>query len=100
MDKLTIKNITKLNNVLDRYIKLNKSFNGNFKKKLILFDNFSCKLKEIEEILDDFEIKNESDIELDIDFEKRIKNNKENKKLMELLSPYLVFYILNKLYSI
>jgi hypothetical protein len=92
MDKLTNINVNKLNIIKDRYTRLNKLYIGNFKKKIILFDDINYKLNEIEELLDNFEINNESDFELDSDFEKRIVINKEYKKLIDIFSPYLIFY--------
>lgn len=92
MDKLTNINVNKLNIIKDRYTRLNKLYMGNFKKKIILFDDINYKLNEIEELLDNFEIINESDFELDSDFEKRIVINKEYKKLIDIFSPYLIFY--------
>ena len=94
MDKLTNININKFNKIRDRYMRLNKLFIGNFKKKIILFDDINCKLNQIEELLDNFEINNENDIELDSDFERRIVINKEYKKLIDIFSPYLIFYFL------
>lgn len=92
MDKLTNINVNKLNIIKDRYTRLNKLYIGNFKKKIILFDDINYKLNEIEELLDNFEINNENDFELDSDFEKRIVINKEYKKLIDIFSPYLIFY--------
>jgi hypothetical protein len=92
MDKLTNININKLNKIKERYTRLNKLFNGNLKKKIILFDEINCILNQIEELLDNFEIKNENDIDLDSDLEKRIFINKEYKKLIDIFSPYLIFY--------
>ena len=92
MDKLTNININKLNKIKERYTRLNKLFNGNLKKKIILFDEINCILNQIEELLDNFEIKNENDIDLDSDLEKRILINKEYKKLIDIFSPYLIFY--------
>lgn len=100
MDKLNIKNVNKLNSIKDRYIKLLELYNGNFKKKLILFDDINDKLNQIENLLDMFEINNESDIKLNEEFEKRINNNKQYKMIIDVLSPYLIFFILYKMYNI
>jgi hypothetical protein len=96
MDKLTNENNDKINNLRDRYQKINTLFTGNFKKKLILYDDINCKLNEIEELLDNFELDNENDIELDTEIESRINENKEFKKLINLVAPYIILYQLNK----
>ena len=100
MDKLTNEINTKINDLKIRYQKINSNFNGNFKKKLILFDDIDSKLNMIEELLDNFEVSNENDIELDLEIEKRINENKEYKKLVNILAPYIIIYQLNKLDNI
>ena len=100
MDKLTNETDEKINSIKDRYKKINKLFDGNFKKKLILYDDINCKLNEIEGLLDDFELNNEDDIDLDFEVESRIEENKEFKKLINILAPYIIIYQLNKLDNI
>ena len=100
MDKLTNETKEKINSIRDRYTKLNNLFIGNFKKKLILYDDISNKLNEIEELLDNFELSNENDIELDIEVKSRIEENKEFKKIINILAPYIIIYQLNKLDNI
>ena len=100
MDKLTNEIDIKINNLKDRYQNLNKKFNGNFKKKLILYDDIDSKLNEIEDLLDNFETNNENDIELDLELENRINDNKEYKKLVNILAPYIIVYQLSKLDNI
>ena len=100
MDKLTIEAVEKINSLKDRYKKINNLFDGNFKKKLILYDDINYKLNEIEELLDDFEVNNENDIDLDFEVESRIEENKEFKKLINILAPYIIMYQLNKLDNI
>ena len=100
MDKLTSEAIDKINSLRDRYKKINKLFDGNFKKKLILYDDINCKLNEIEELINDFEVNNENDIDLDLEVESRIEENKEFKKLINILAHYIIIYQLNKLDNI
>lgn len=100
MDKLTNEAIEKIDRISARYTKINNIFNGNFKKKLILYDDLNNKLNEIEELLDNFEINNENDIDLDLEVENRIEENKEFKNLINILAPYIILYQLNKLDNI
>ena len=100
MDKLTIESVEKINSIRDRYTKINNLFNGNFKKKLILYDDINYKLNEIEELLDNFEVNNENDIDLDLEVESRIEENKEFRKLINILAPYIIMHQLNKLDNI
>ena len=100
MDKLTKEAVEKINSIKDRYEKINNLFNGNFKKKLILYDDINYKLNEIEELFDNFEVDNENDIDLDFEVESRIEENKEFKKLINILAPYIIMYQLNKLDNI
>jgi len=100
MDKLTTEAVEKINSLKDRYKKINNLFDGNFKKKLMLYDDINYKLNEIEELLDDFEVNNENDIDLDLEVESRIEENKEFKKLINILAPYIIMYQLNKLDNI
>ena len=100
MDKLTIESVEKINSIRDRYTKINNLFNGNFKKKLILYDDINYKLNEIEELLDNFELNNENDIDLDLEVESRIEENKEFRKLINILAPYIIMHQLNKLDNI
>lgn len=100
MNKLTNEAIEKIDSISTRYTKINNLFNGNFKKKLILYDDLNNKLNEIEELLDNFEINNENDIDLDLEVENRIEENKEFKNLINILAPYIILYQLNKLDNI
>ena len=100
MDKLTTEIDFKIKNLKDRYQNLNKKFDGNFKKKLILYDDIDSKLNDIEYLLDNFETNNENDIELDLEIEKRINDNKEYKKLVNIFAPYIIIYQLNNLNNI
>jgi len=100
MDKMTTEAVEKINSLKDRYKKINNLFDGNFKKKLMLYDDINYKLNEIEELLDDFEVNNENEIDLDLEVESRIEENKEFKKLINILAPYIIMYQLNKLDNI
>lgn len=100
MDKLTKEAVEKINSIRDRYEKINNLFDGNFKKKLILYDDINYKLNEIEELLDNFEVNNENDIDLDLEVESRIEENKEFRKLINILAPYIIMHQLNKLDNI
>jgi len=100
MDKLTTEIDIKIKNLKDRYQNLNNKFDGNFKKKLILYDDIDSKLNDIENLLDNFETNNENDIELDLEIENRINDNKEYKKLVNILAPYIIIYQLSNLDNI
>ena len=100
MNKLTKEAVEKINSIKNRYKKINNLFDGNFKKKLILYDDINYKLNEIEDLLDNFEVDNENNINLDFEVERRIKDNKEFKKLINILAPYIIIYQLNKLDNI
>ena len=92
MDNLIKKNINKLNSLKNRYIKLDKSLIDNFKKRLILYDDINSKLNEIEELMNNFEV-NDCNLEL----QRRIESKKINEELINMLSPYIIIFILNKI---
>ena len=96
MDKLIIKNLNKLNNLKNRYIKLDKLLDGNFKKRLILYDDINCKLNEIDELINNLEIKDDN-LEIDLDFERRLEKKKNYNELINILSPYIIIFMLNKI---
>lgn len=95
MDSLIIKNINKLNRLKNRYINLDKLLIGNFKKRLILYDDINCKLNEMEELMNNFEIIDDS-----LELERRIKSKKQIDELINILSPYIILFMLNKIYYI
>ena len=95
MDSLIIKNINKLNRLKNKYINLDKLLIGNFKKRLILYDDINCKLNEMEELMNNFEIKDDS-----LELERRIKSKKQIDELINILSPYIILFMLNKIYYI
>lgn len=92
MDNLIKKNINKLNSLKNRYIRMDKSLINNFKKRLILYDDINSKLNEIEELMNNFEI-NDYNLELD----RRIESKKIYDELINVLSPYIIIFMLNKI---
>ena len=92
MDNLIKKNINKLNSLKNRYIKLDKSLIDNFKKRLILYDDINSKLNEIEELMNNFEV-NDCNLELN----RRMESKKIYEELINMLSPYIIIFMLNKI---
>jgi hypothetical protein len=90
MDNLIKKNINKLNSLKNRYIKLDKSLIDNFKKRLILYDDINSKLNEIEDLMNNFEV-NDCNLEL----QRRIESKKIYEELINMLSPYIIIFMLN-----
>ena len=99
MDKLNKELNIKIKKISERYIKINKLQNNNF-KKIFLYDNIDSKLNEINELLDNFEIENENNMILDNEIIDRINYNKDFKKLINFISPIIIMYQLNNLNNI
>ena len=92
MDKLNNEIQTKINDINKRFRNINSN---EFKKKLVLYDNINNYLNEIENILDDYEIINKSELELDEEIDQRISSNLKYKKLIRDIGPFLIYYQLN-----
>jgi hypothetical protein len=100
MDKLTSEVNEKIILLNERYNNINNLFKGDFKKKLIFYDKINSKLDDIEGIIDNFELNNEDEINVDLEIENRIKENKDFKELISNIAPYIILYQLNKLNNI
>jgi hypothetical protein len=92
MDKLNNEIETKINDINKRFRNINSN---EFKKKLVLYDNINNHLNEIENILDDYEINNKSELELDEEIDQRISSNLKYKKLIRDIGPLIIYYQLN-----
>ena len=92
MDKLDNEILKKTNDIIKRFRNINSN---ELKKKLVLYDNVNSHLNEIENILDDYEINNKSELELDDEINKRISNNLKFKKLIKDIGPFIIYYQLN-----
>ena len=92
MDKLDNEIVKKTNDIIKRFRNINSN---ELKKKLVLYDNIYNHLNEIENILDDYEINNKSELELDDEINERITNNLKFKSFIKNIGPFLIYYQLN-----
>ena len=92
MDKLDNEIVKKTNDIIKRFRNINSN---ELKKKLVLYDNINNHLNEIENILDDYEINNKSELELDEEIDQRISSNLKYKKLIRDIGPLIIYYQLN-----
>ncbi len=97
MDKLSSELDKKIKFLSNRFNQINSSSNCEFKKKLILYDDISSKLDELNIMIDEFEITNQSELELDEEINYRIEENKKQNHFIKKIAPYIILYQLNNI---
>lgn len=97
MDKLSIELDKKIKNLFNRFSQINCSNNCEFKKKLILYDDINSKLDDLDNIIDEFEITNQNELELDEELNYRIEENKKQNDFIKKIAPYIILYQLNNI---
>lgn len=97
MDKLSIELDKKIKNLFNRFNEINCSSNCEFKKKLILYDDINSKLDELDNMIDEFEITNQNELELDEEINYRIEENKKQNDFIKKIAPYIILYQLNNI---
>ena len=85
----------KITNISNRFDYITKNYSGNFNNLLLLYEKMKYKLEEIEYLIDEFEIGSKNDLEINLELEKRIKENKKQKDIIKAFSPYILLYQLN-----
>ena len=96
MDKIDNDIYFQLEYIKERIKYLEKNYEGNLKKILLLNDDIKKFLDDKNNKLDDFEIDEKDNIELDNEISERIEENINVNKLLKVFSPFILLYQLNK----
>ena len=96
MDKIDNDIYFQLEYIKERIKYLEKNYEGNLKKILLLNDDIKKFLDDISNKLDDFEMDEKDNIELDNEISERIEENINVNKLLKVFSPFILLYQLNK----
>ena len=95
MDRLNTELNNRIDEVKKRFSYIQNNYSGEFKKDLILYDIIISYLNKIDCILDDYELNNMDNINIDEEFDLRIKENKKFRKMIKNVGPLILFYNLN-----
>ena len=75
---------------------IGKSKLNNKKKNILFFDEIYRNLINIENIVENFEIKEYDNLLIDQEIEKRVNDNIETNKFINKFLPYIIYMYINK----
>jgi len=85
----------KISDIKERFNYITNNYSGDFKKILLLYDTMKYKLEELDYLIDQFEVDSKNDLEINLEIEKRIKENKKQNEIIKQFAPYILLYQLN-----